>query len=54
MVERGISVEEVRTAVSKGAKRIQEGKIVSSYSYLEVVYKKAGDAVYVITVKPRW
>lgn len=54
MVERGISPEEVRNAVDKGAKRIQGEKIVSTYSYLEVVYKKVGDVVYVITVKPRW
>ncbi len=54
MVERGISPEEVKNAIEKGAKRIQGEKIVSTYSYFEVVYKKVGDVAYVITVKPRW
>ncbi len=54
MMERGISPQEVKNAIDKGAKRIQGGKIVSAYSYFEVVYKKVGDMLYVITVKPRW
>ncbi|MDI6640551.1 MAG: DUF4258 domain-containing protein [Methanocellales archaeon] len=54
MVERGISDKEIRTAIIKGTKRIQNGKIVSSYLYFEVVYKKIKDEIYVITVKPRW
>ncbi|MFQ6136359.1 MAG: DUF4258 domain-containing protein [Candidatus Hydrothermarchaeales archaeon] len=54
MIERGISHEEVKNAINKGTKRLQGGKIVSTYSYFEVVYKKAREKVYVITVKPRW
>jgi hypothetical protein len=54
MVERGVSVEEVKTALVKGVKRRQEDRIVASYAYFEVVYRKAGDIVFVITVKPRW
>ncbi len=54
MIERGISREEVETAINKGTKRIQDDKIVSAYAYFEVVYKKLGNEIYVITVKPRW
>lgn len=54
MVERGISNEEVKNAITKGAKRLQDDKIISSYSYFEVVYRKIGDTVFVITVQPRW
>ena len=54
MVERGVSVEEVKAALVKGVKRRQEDRIVASYTYFEVVYRKARDDVFVITVKPRW
>lgn len=54
MVERGISADEVRAAVLQGAKTRQEDRIVASYRYFEVVYRKSGDDVRVITVKPRW
>jgi hypothetical protein len=49
-----ISHEEVKNAIDRGAKRLQGKKIVSTYTYFEVVYKKVGNTVYVITVKPRW
>ena len=54
MVERGISASEVREAVVKGVKRRQEDRIVASYRYFEVVYRRAGEDIFVITVKPRW
>lgn len=54
MIERGISHREVKNAINKGAKRLQDRKIVSAYSYFEVVYRKAGEKIYVITIKPRW
>lgn len=54
MIERGISEYEVSKAIQKGKKRIQNGKIITLYTYFEVVYKKIGDEVYIITVMPRW
>lgn len=54
MVERGISEKEVVEAIRKGRKRTQDNKIISSYSYLEVAYRKINNTNYVITVKPRW
>ena len=54
MVERGISEAEVRNAVMKGTKRLQDDRIVALYRYFEVVYRRDGEKVFVITVKPRW
>lgn len=54
MVERGISATEVRQAILKGTKRRQEDRIVASYRYFEVVYRREDDLVFVITVQPRW
>jgi len=54
MVERGITENEVRYALEKGSKRRQDGRIVASYSYVEVVFKIIDDVYYVITVMVRW
>lgn len=55
MVERGISMEDIKKAISAGSKFIQKpDKIVAEYSYFSVVYKKREGAYYIITVKPRW
>lgn len=54
MVERGISATEVRQAVLKGTKRRQDDRIISSFRYFEVVYRRDDDLVFVITVQPRW
>ena len=54
MIERGISQTEVEKAIRVGSKFIQQpNKIVSEYTYFSVVYKKVGDAYYIITVQPR-
>ena len=54
MVARGISVFEVQEAVKQGSKQIQKpDKILSNYRYFCVVYKKTGNNLFVITVKPR-
>jgi hypothetical protein len=54
MVSRGISLEEIKNAILKGSKRIQNGKIVAVYRYFEVVYKKVDETFVVVTVSPRW
>lgn len=54
MIERGISQTEVEKAIRVGSKFIQKpNKIVSEHTYFSVVYKKIGDAYYIITVQPR-
>jgi hypothetical protein len=54
MVERGISVREVRDTILKGSKRAQGNKIVSAHKHLEIVFRKLDDGYYVITVMLRW
>ena len=54
MILRGVSEREVRDALRQGTKRTQEGKIVASYMYFEVVYVVRGQDVRVITVQFRW
>ena len=55
MVERGISVKEVERAITSGGKFLQKpDKIVAEYRYFRVVYRKAEDIHYIITVEPRW
>ena len=54
MVERGISKNEIFKAIQKGQKGTQKGKLITTYTYFEVVYKKIGDKYYIITVQLRW
>lgn len=52
--ERGITVEEIKKAIQRGAKHLQpEGKIVSDYAYIRIVYKIIRDTYYIITVMMR-
>ena len=48
--ERGISINEIKETIQKGAKFVQEDKIVSAYRHIKVVFKKMGDKFFVITV----
>lgn len=50
MVETGISVNEVTEGILKGAKRSSEGKIITFFRGLEVVYKQFPCNHFVITV----
>ena len=54
MILRGITEREVRDALRKGTKRTQDGRIVASYTYFEVVYVVRGEITFVITVQFRW
>lgn len=54
MRERGISVDEVVAAVARGTKRTQGEKVIATYRYFEVVYRRRGEGVLVITVMERW
>ncbi|MBI4451831.1 DUF4258 domain-containing protein [Candidatus Woesearchaeota archaeon] len=54
MIARGISEKEIQEAIKRGSKSIQKpDKILSYYKYFCVIYKKIGNNLYVITVKPR-
>ena len=54
MVLRGITRNEVETAIRSGSKTRQADRIVSAYRYFEVVYVIRDGDIFVITVKPRW
>ena len=55
MIERGIRLAEIETAIKSGSKFIQKpDKIIAEYGYFSVVYKKRNNVQYVITVQPRW
>ncbi len=54
MVLRGITRNEVETAIRSGSKTRQGERIVVAYRYFEVVYLVRGSDILVITVKPRW
>lgn len=54
--ERGISINEIKETIQKGAKFIQdekEKKIVSDYRHIRIVFKKLENKYYVITVMIR-
>ena len=54
MVLRGITRNEVETAIRSGSKTRQGERIVVAYRSFEVVYVVRGSDILVITVKPRW
>ena len=54
MVARGISEKDVEDGIKMGSKELQKpNKILSYHKYYCVVYKKIGEVLHVITVKPR-
>ena len=54
MALRGITTKEIEDAVKTGSKQIQKpDKILSNYRYFCVVFRKIGENIYIITVKPR-
>lgn len=49
--ERGISLNEIKKTIQRGAKHFQEkNKIVSDYMHVRVVFKKMRDFYFIITV----
>lgn len=51
--ERGISINEIKETIQKGAKFVQDGKIVSNYRYMRIVFRKMNNKFFVITVMIR-
>ncbi len=48
--ERGISINEIKETIQKGAKFRQENKIISIYRHIKIVFKKMENKFFVITV----
>ena len=51
--ERGISINEIKETIQKGAKQLQNGKIISVYRHIKIVFRKINDGFFVITVMIR-
>lgn len=51
--ERGISVNEIKKTIQRGAKYLQNNKIVSDFMHIKVVYKKKENEYFIITVMMR-
>ena len=51
--ERGISINEIKEAIQKGAKFVQDGKIVSNHRHMRIVFRKMNNKFFVITVMIR-
>ena len=49
-IARGVSIEEIMSAITRGSKRRQNGKWVATHGYLTVVYIKKKLGVRIITV----
>lgn len=51
--ERGIGINEIKDTIRKGAKFLQEDKIISVYRHIKIIYKKINDKFFVIKVMIR-
>jgi len=51
--ERGVSINEIKETIEKGAKFPQNGKTIAIYRHLKVIFKKINETVFVITVMIR-
>ena len=50
MMDRGITVEQVKTAIERGSKFIQTDGILAKYTYFAVAYKKVGRKYVIKTI----
>jgi len=48
--ERGINIKEIERAIQRGAKHLQENKIVSDFGHIRIVYRKIENIYFIITV----
>jgi len=52
--ERGVSINEIKEVIQKGAKFIQDNnKIVADYRHIRVIFKKINKLFFVITIMIR-
>ncbi len=51
--ERGISLNEIKETIQKGAKFIQDGRIIAIFRHIKMVYKKFENKYFIITVMIR-
>ena len=51
--ERGVSINEIKETIQKGAKFPQDGKTIAVYRHIKIAFKKINETVFVITVMTR-
>ena len=51
--ERGITIEQIKKTIQRGAKYLQGNKIIAEYTYIRVIYKRLKEEHFVITVMVR-
>jgi len=51
--ERGVSINEIKEAIQRGSKFLQQNKIVSMYRHIKIVFKKIKNKFFIITVMIR-
>ena len=51
--KRGVSINEIKETIQKGAKFIQDNKIVSAYRHVRVIFKKINNKFFIITLMIR-
>ena len=51
--ERGVSLNEIKETIIKGAKFLQQDKIVAKFRHIKIVFKKIKDNYFIITVMIR-
>ena len=51
--ERGVSINEIKETISKGAKFLQQEKIIAKHRHIKIVFKKIKGKYFIITVMMR-
>lgn len=51
--ERGVSINEIKETIRKGAKFLQQEKIIAKYRHIKIIFKKIKDEYFIITVMIR-
>ncbi len=48
--ERGVSINEIRETIQKGAKLPQDDRIIAIFRHIKLIFKKINQTFFVITV----
>ena len=51
--ERGVSINEIKETIQKGAKFPQDEKTIAIYRHLKIIFKKINEKIFVVTVMIR-
>ncbi len=48
--ERGVTIDQIKRVIQRGAKYLQGKKVIADYTYLRVVYKMHQGEYFIITI----